>query len=82
MPPNLVVSVSGKSVPYLDGLQEALQAAKTRYVDKNQRSQELHQLAAQSLPGGNTRTTLFTTPFPMFMKSGKGYQVISEDGQT
>ncbi|OAL56762.1 PLP-dependent transferase [Pyrenochaeta sp. DS3sAY3a] len=61
---------------------EALEAAKSRYVERNIKSLQLHHEAAMSLPGGNTRSVLFTAPFPVFLKSGKGYRVTSEDGHT
>jgi glutamate-1-semialdehyde 2,1-aminomutase len=59
---------------------EALDAAKARFVAKNATSLKLHGEAAKSLPGGNTRSLLHTAPFPVFIKSGEGYQVTSEDG--
>lgn len=63
-------------------LQSALAAAAERYVSRNQESKELHDEAVKTFPGGNTRTVLHTNPFPLCMKSGKGYQVFSEDGDT
>ncbi|CAK7236520.1 hypothetical protein SBRCBS47491_009664 [Sporothrix bragantina] len=61
---------------------DALDAAIARYTAANSRSQELHKLATGSMPGGNTRTQLHTSPFPLCMRSGEGYQVTSEDGAT
>jgi glutamate-1-semialdehyde 2,1-aminomutase len=61
---------------------EAVEAAKARFVERNVKSLGLHEEAAKSLPGGNTRSLLHTAPFPVFLKSGKGYQVISEDDHT
>jgi glutamate-1-semialdehyde 2,1-aminomutase len=61
---------------------EAVQAAKQRFTDRNSRSLQLHNESVKSLPGGNTRSLLHTAPFPVFLKSGKGYQVTSEDGHT
>lgn len=61
---------------------EALQAAHLRFVERNTESLKLHHKAARSLPGGNTRSLLHTAPFPVFLKSGKDYQVTSEDGHT
>lgn len=62
--------------------QAALSAAVTRYEARNPASKALHERAVESLPGGNTRTLLHTSPFPVFMKKGEGYQVTSEDGHT
>ncbi|OTA03353.1 Glutamate-1-semialdehyde aminotransferase [Trichoderma parareesei] len=56
--------------------------ARALYVARNPRSQAIHQDATRSLPGGNTRTVLYTDPFPICMKSAKGYQVTSEDDKT
>ncbi|KAH7402694.1 pyridoxal phosphate-dependent transferase [Pyrenochaeta sp. MPI-SDFR-AT-0127] len=63
-------------------MEEAIQAAKVRFVERNLNSLQLHQNASKSLPGGNTRSLLHTAPFPVYLKSGKEYQVTSEDGHT
>ena len=60
----------------------ALAAAEQRFVQRYPKSLELHRAAVESLPGGNTRSLLHTAPFPIFMKSGKGYEVTDEDGHT
>ncbi|EUC42929.1 hypothetical protein COCMIDRAFT_102239 [Bipolaris oryzae ATCC 44560] len=60
----------------------ALEAAKQRFAKRNPVSFKLHEEASKRLPGGNTRSVLHTAPFPIFLKNGKGYQVISEDGHT
>lgn len=65
-----------------DTFQGAVAAATERYVSRNQKSKALHEEAVKIFPGGNTRTVLHTNPFPLCMKSGKGYQVFSEDGDT
>lgn len=63
-------------------LQAALDAAVKSFVARNPRSKALHDEAVKTFPGGNTRTVLHTSPFPLCMKSGKDYQLISEDGDT
>ena len=63
-------------------LEDALQAAKLRFEERHIKSLRLHQEATRSLPGGNTRSLLHTAPFPVFLKSGTGYQVTDEDGHT
>ena len=60
----------------------ALDEATERYSQQNPISKSLHEEATKSLPGGNTRTLLHTNPFPVYMKSGQGHQVTSEDGKT
>jgi glutamate-1-semialdehyde 2,1-aminomutase len=74
--------VTAKSPASSDAVMTAVGAARARFVERNPRSEALHELAVQSLPGGNTRTALFTAPFPLCMKSGKTYQVTSEDDHT
>ncbi len=60
--------------------QAALRAAETRFVANNPLSKAQHGLAAGSLPGGNTRTLLHTSPFPLSMKQGKDAYVWDLDG--
>jgi glutamate-1-semialdehyde 2,1-aminomutase len=62
-------------------LQNALDQAISKYQERNPRSKTLHEKALASLPGGNTRTVLHTDPFPVYLKSGDGFKVVSEDGQ-
>lgn len=66
----------------VDRLEAALLDATRRFEEQNPASKALHEDATNALPGGNTRTILHTSPFPLYMKSGKGFQVVSEDGQT
>ncbi|RDW58679.1 glutamate-1-semialdehyde aminotransferase [Coleophoma cylindrospora] len=58
----------------------ALEAAKTRFVERNPKSKQLFEDACEILPGGNTRTLLYSAPFPICMKKGENYQVFDEDG--
>ncbi|KAM0437595.1 hypothetical protein ACHAPT_001959 [Fusarium lateritium] len=60
-------------------IQAKLDAATARYVARNSRSKALHEEAVKSMPGGNTRTVLHASPFPIVIKSGKGYQVTYTD---
>lgn len=59
----------------------ALADAKSRYVAANPLSQEQHRKAAEVLPGGNTRTVLFSEPFPITLSGGRGCRITSLDGQ-
>lgn len=61
-------------------LSAAVEAAASRFAARNPRSAALHAEAQSSMPGGNTRTTLHTAPFPVYMKSGQEFRVTSEDG--
>ena len=59
----------------------ALAEAKSKYVAANPLSHEQHRKAAKVLPGGNTRTVLFSEPFPITLASGRGCRITSLDGQ-
>jgi glutamate-1-semialdehyde 2,1-aminomutase len=63
-------------------IQTELDAATARYITRNSRSKALHDEAVKSMPGGNTRTVLHASPFPVVIKSGRGHQLTSEDGYT
>ncbi len=43
---------------------------------------ELHQRAARVMPGGNTRTVLFTSPFPIRVERAEGGHITDVDGHT
>ena len=60
-------------------LSSAVREAEERYVAANPESQRLALLAAQRLPGGNTRTTVHFSPFPLYMASGKGSRLTDVD---
>lgn len=61
-------------------IQDLLAAAKHTYTVRNTNSLKLHQLARKYLPGGNTRSVLFTDPFPLCMEQGYGNRLIDSDG--
>jgi len=61
-------------------LEAALEAARARFVLRNPTSLKLHQEALNRLPGGNTRSLLYTAPFPIYIKSGSEHRVFDEDG--
>lgn len=50
----------------------ALAAAQRWFVQAHPESHAHHTTAAQSLPGGNTRSVLHTPPFPLVMRRGTG----------
>lgn len=57
-------------------LAEALQ----QYETRNTKSLEYHNAALESLSGGNTRTLLHVSPFPIVMVRGEGSKLIDLDG--
>ncbi|MBO4227905.1 aspartate aminotransferase family protein [Bradyrhizobium neotropicale] len=50
------------------------------YPDNHRSSRDLYQRALKSLPGGNTRTTVFMKPFPIYAARGAGCRVWDLDG--
>ena len=50
------------------------------YPDPASKSARLHERASKVLPGGNTRTSIFLSPYPIYAKSGKGCRVTDVDG--
>ncbi len=57
-----------------------LAEARARYVTANPASLAAHVEAAAVMPGGNTRTVLFHTPFPLTMARGEGCRLWDADG--
>jgi glutamate-1-semialdehyde 2,1-aminomutase len=62
-----------------DIVEAALSAASKRFEEANPKSKKQHEIAAGVLPGGNTRTLLHTSPFPLSMRCGKDCYVWDED---
>lgn len=50
------------------------------YPDSSSRSQALHTRARAALPGGNTRTTVYLSPYPVYASHGEGCRVHDVDG--
>jgi glutamate-1-semialdehyde 2,1-aminomutase len=46
------------------------------------RAEELYLRARKVMPGGNSRATISTKPYPPYARSGSGFQVTDEDGVT
>src|SRR3954453_2252272 len=63
-----------------DGIQAAYAAAEARYVAANPLSRAAHEIAAASLPGGNTRSVLHWAPYPLCIDSAAGYRLRDADG--
>ncbi len=61
-------------------LTSALEAARERYAEINPESFRLHQEASRHLPGGNTRTVLFHSPFPLRFVHGEACRLVDADG--
>jgi glutamate-1-semialdehyde 2,1-aminomutase len=57
-----------------------LEAARERYAEENPESFRYHREAGRHLPGGNTRTVLFHSPFPLRFVHGEGCRLRDADG--
>lgn len=62
-------------------LEAALIEAREAYVAARPKSAEIHTKAREVMPGGNTRTVLFYTPFPTAMQRGEGCTLWDADGR-
>lgn len=61
-------------------LATALKEAEQRYVAANPKSEQRVRKAAESMPGGNTRTVLYYSPFPVTFAKGEGATLTDVDG--
>jgi glutamate-1-semialdehyde 2,1-aminomutase len=61
-------------------LTSALREAEERYIQANPRSAAIHAAGKAAMPGGNTRTTLHYSPFPVCIRSAEGSHVTDLDG--
>ncbi len=61
-------------------LQSALIEARQAYADSNPKSLGRHHEACEAMPGGNTRTTLHNSPFPLTVVRGEGCRLWDADG--
>jgi len=61
-------------------LAAALKAEAEAFVQRNPKSREQLARAAQCLPGGNTRSSLFYAPFPLTMARGADSRLWDADG--
>jgi glutamate-1-semialdehyde 2,1-aminomutase len=61
-------------------LDAALAEAHEALAARNPKSLAAHAEAVASMPGGNTRTTLFHAPFPLSMARGEGCRLWDADG--
>jgi glutamate-1-semialdehyde 2,1-aminomutase len=53
-----------------------------RFLESGSQSAALFERARKVLPGGNTRTTVFNPPHPLYLVAGQGCRVTDADGQT
>jgi glutamate-1-semialdehyde 2,1-aminomutase len=53
-----------------------------QFLEPGSRSAALFERARKVLPGGNTRTTVFNPPHPLYLVAGQGCRVTDADGQS
>jgi glutamate-1-semialdehyde 2,1-aminomutase len=68
------------SHPRNQTLDDALVDAREGYAARRPGSRAAHEVAAHSMPGGNTRTVLFHGPFPLRIATGQGAHITDVDG--
>jgi len=61
-------------------LEAALEAATAQFIKANPSSEKVFTRASEHLPAGNTRTTLFSPPFPLAIPIASGCHIRSADG--
>ncbi|MFU8817616.1 MAG: aspartate aminotransferase family protein [Pseudomonadales bacterium] len=61
-------------------LATAVRNAEARYAEANPRSAAAFAAAQRHMPGGNTRTVLYYSPFPLALAGGDGCYVTDLDG--
>ena len=61
-------------------LDEALDQARQRYVDRRPVGARMHDEACEVMPGGNTRTVLHHAPFPLRAARGWANRIVDVDG--
>jgi glutamate-1-semialdehyde 2,1-aminomutase len=71
-----MIAVHGRNMD----LRAAVQTAEDRYIGNNPESSRLAKLAAGHMPGGNTRTTIHFSPFPLYLAGGAGSRLTDVDG--
>jgi glutamate-1-semialdehyde 2,1-aminomutase len=64
----------------MNQLNAELDLARDRYIRNRPQSAAAFNLSANYMPGGNTRTVLFHSPFPLRIVSGAGCRVTDADG--
>jgi glutamate-1-semialdehyde 2,1-aminomutase len=64
----------------MTSIDPVLQDAIAEFVAKRPKTQALHDRALKVMPGGNTRSVLFTAPFPIRADSAQGHSIRDVDG--
>lgn len=70
------------NAPLIDEIEAALADASVRFLAARPRTVELHERAKAVMPGGNTRTVLFTPPVPIRVATAQGAAITDLDGHS
>src|SRR5438105_9828293 len=76
----MLIETSRPGPPAEPSLKAAVEAARAQYIAHHHNSRDIAGAAARSLPGGNTRTSLWHDPFPLCMVRGEGSRLTDADG--
>ncbi len=66
----------------MSAIENALNDAMTEFAARRPKTWEMHKRAQQVMPGGNTRTVLFTAPFPIRAERAAGSTITDIDGHS
>ena len=70
------------NAPLIDDIDTALAKASDRFLAARPKTQALHEEAKAVMPGGNTRTVLFTAPVPIRIARAEGAVITDVDGHS
>lgn len=70
------------NAPLIDDVDAALAEASDRFLAARPKTQALHDEAKAVMPGGNTRTVLYTAPIPIRVAKAEGAVIIDVDGHS
>jgi glutamate-1-semialdehyde 2,1-aminomutase len=70
------------NAPLIDDIDAALAEASNRFLAVRPKTQALHGEAKAVMPGGNTRTVLYTAPIPVRVANAEGAVITDVDGHS
>jgi glutamate-1-semialdehyde 2,1-aminomutase len=71
-----------EGAPRVPNIEQVLAAAMARFAEKRPKTRALHERASAVMPGGNTRSVLFTAPFPVRAATAAGSSITDVDGHS
>jgi len=66
----------------MQNIETVLAEAKAGFAARRPKTRAMHERAAHVMPGGNTRTVLFTAPFPLRVEAAEGSTITDVDGNS